>query len=83
MDLVCFLGRSAWVLLVHFSSAHSAATLGVVTQSDLAQARVRVRASRRWTGRRRVLARWDPGLAAVLRITAVVLVVTLVWQVFR
>jgi hypothetical protein len=83
MNLVCFRRIIVMVLLAGLVGAHGAARFGAVIEDDHGEARVTAGAPVRRIGRWRELLPADPGLAAVLRLTVAVLVVTVMLWVFR
>ncbi len=83
MNPVCFRRIIVMVLLAGLAGARGAARFGGVIEDGHAEARVAAGAPGRRTGRWRELLPADPGLVAVLRLTVVVLVVTVLLGALR
>jgi len=83
MNPVCFRRTIVIVLLAGLAGARGTARFGAVIEDDHAEAGVTARRPAHRIGRRRELLPADPGLVAVLRLTAAVLVVTAVLRAFR
>jgi hypothetical protein len=71
------------VLLAGLAGTRRATRFGAVIEPDHAETRVTARAPGRRTGRWRELLPADPWLVAVVRLTAAVLVVTVLLQAFQ
>jgi hypothetical protein len=83
MNPVCFRRIIVMVLLAGLAGARGAARFGGVIKDGHAEARVTAGVPGRRTGRWRELLPADPGFVAVLRLTVVVLVVTVLLGALR
>ena len=83
MNPVCFRRTIVMVLLAGLTGASGAARFGAVIENGHAEGRVMAGAPGRRTGRWRELLPADPGLVAVLRLTVVVLAVTVLLGALR
>jgi hypothetical protein len=83
MNPVCFRRTIVMVLLAGLAGAGGAARFGGVIEDARAEARVTAGAPGRRTGRWHELLPADPGLVAVLPLTVVVLVVTVLLGALR
>jgi hypothetical protein len=83
MNPVCFRRTIARVLLVGLVPVGGATRFGAVVEDDHGESRLTARVGRRRTSWWRELLPSDPGLVAVLRLTVLVLAVTLLLGALR